>query len=51
MVSGAEWVIARSSLRGDVVVILNPGGGKPRLAMSATITDENATVTGVEVAE
>lgn len=51
MMAGAEWVIARSPLRGDVIVILNPGGDLPRLAVSATIGDDQAEVTGIETAE
>lgn len=51
MIRGAEWVIARTSLRGEVTVTLNPGGGMPFLQVSATITDEQATVTGIEIAE
>lgn len=45
---GAEWVIARTELRGEVVVILNPGERLERLKVKATIGEEIAIVHGIE---
>ena len=42
MLFGGEWVIARSPLRGQVDVVLNPGGGLPRVLVTVDISDEEA---------
>ena len=51
MMRGLEWALARTPLRGPVVAILNPGVGKPRLEVRATIADDGALVTGIGRAE
>ncbi|MBA3688657.1 MAG: hypothetical protein H0W81_07500 [Chloroflexi bacterium] len=47
MMRGAEWVIARTEHRGLVDVILNPGGGLPRILMSAIVRDDEAVVVDI----
>lgn len=47
MVRGAEWAIARTELRGEIVVGLYAGGGGPYVIVEATVTDELAIATTI----
>ena len=51
MIRGAEWALARTEKRGEVVVVLNPGAGGLRLEVRATVTDTGAVVTRIGRAE
>lgn len=51
MVRGAEWALARTELRGSVVVVLNPGGGQEYVELYADVMDNGAVVTGISVAD
>jgi len=48
MLSGTEWTVARTDLRGIVEIILNPGGGIPRLAVRAIVLEDEAELTSIE---
>ncbi len=47
MMRGAEWVLARTPLRGAVIVTLNPGGRARHLEVYAEVTDAEAVVNGI----
>ena len=47
MMRGAEWVLARTPLRGEVIVTLNPGGTARHLDVYAEVTDAEAVVNGI----
>lgn len=47
MLRGAEWVIARTDMRGLIDVVLNPGGGLPRVLVSAIVRDDEAAMVDI----
>lgn len=49
MLRGAEWVVARTDLRGLVAMVLNPGGGLPRVLVSAIVTDDEVQMVDIVV--
>lgn len=50
MIRGLEWVLARTPLRGSVLVVLDPGRGGPKLEVRATVEAQGALVTGIRKA-
>jgi hypothetical protein len=51
MVIGAEWTLARSPYLGLNRVVLNPGGGMPKLEVWADVGESLVIVTGIDAVE